>query len=174
MPQAAPKAGAFFFFLRCALGPPERRGAPLARVLRWHARVRVVTRAELRKGPDRRGGGAADPDEQARGFATRPLSPPSLHTQPTAVGAPSKRDDRWRASFSVATPVARCSEAAPLWCMVGSPVEPQLASVPPLLLPCCIGPSAGPHPLRMTCVPRGEDDRRGPSYIAPGRNLQLA
>src|SRR5438445_13532926 len=61
MPQAAPKAGAFFFFLRCALGPPERRGAPLARVLRWHARVRVVTRAELRKGPDRRGGGAADP-----------------------------------------------------------------------------------------------------------------
>jgi len=67
-----------------------------------------------------------------------------------------------------------CSEVAPLWCMGGSPVEPQLASVPPLLLPCGIGPSDGPHPLRMTCVPRGEDERRGPSYIAPGRNLQLA
>src|SRR5439155_999012 len=93
----------------------------------------------------------------------------------TAVGPPSKRDDRWRACLSIATHVARCSEAAPLWCMGGSPVGPPLASAPLLLLPCCVGPSAGPHPLRMTCVPRGEDDRRGSSYVsAPGRNLQLA
>src|ERR1043166_5775903 len=62
-----------------------------------------------------------------------------VHRSPAVsfVGAPSKRDDRWRASFSIATHVARCSEAAPLWCMGGSPVEPPLASValfaPPVL-----------------------------------------
>src|SRR5207245_11332058 len=51
--------------------------------------------------------------------------------------------------------------------MGGSPVGPPLASAPLLLVPCCAGPSAGPHPLRMTCVPRGEDDRRGSSYASP-------
>src|SRR5437870_5436375 len=69
-----------------------------------------------------------------------------------AVGAPSKRDDRWRACFSIATHVARCSEAAPLWCMGGSPVEPSLASIPllapPVLRRALCWPAPSAHDLR--------------------------